>query len=349
MVEFDHLIFLSGLAVIPLIVLLFLWMLKSRKKGIKKFGNPELVQQLITDLSTGRPIVKFVFVSAALVLLIFAIVNLKIGSKLDKSKRKGVDIIIALDVSNSMLAQDIKPSRIERAQMAISKLIDKFEEDQIGIVVFAGKAQVLLPITTDYATAKMLTMNANPDIIPTQGTAIGEAINLATVSFDKNSKNKKAIILITDGENHEDEALPAIQNAVREGMVVHTIGMGSEYGGPIPIGMKGFNIEYKKDREGNTVVTKLNEPMLKQIAAAGKGIYVRATTNDAGLNAVFKEINKMEKKEFEAKTFSDYTSTFPYFVGLGLLLLIIEFFIFERKTRLTRNLDFFGKKRILKN
>ncbi len=348
MVEFDHLIFLSGLAAIPLLVLVFLWMLRSRKKAIQKFGNTSLVQQLISDLSTGRPVLKFVLLSVAFMLLIFAVVNLKIGSKLDKTKRKGVDIIIALDVSNSMLAQDIKPSRIQRAQMAISKLIDKFEEDQIGIVVFAGKAQVLLPITTDYATAKTMTMSANPDIIPTQGTAIGEAINTATVSFDKNSKNKKAIILITDGENHEDEALPAVQNAVKDGLIVHTIGMGSEYGGPIPIGMKGFNIEYKKDREGNTVVTKLNEPMLKQIAAAGKGIYVRASTNDAGLNAVFNEINKMEKKEFEAKTFSDYTNTYPYFVGLGLLLLVLEFFIFERKTRLTRNLDFFGKKRILK-
>jgi Ca-activated chloride channel family protein len=348
MVEFDHLIFLSGLAAIPLFVLVFLWMLRSRKKAIQKFGDTNLVHQLIIDLSSGRPVLKFILLSVAFTILIFAVVNLKIGSKLDKTKRKGVDIIIALDVSNSMLAQDIKPSRIVRAQMAISKLIDKFDEDQIGIVVFAGTAQVLLPITTDYATAKMLTASANPDIIPTQGTSIGEAINLASISFDKNSKNKKAIILITDGENFEDEALPAIQNAVKAGLVVHTIGMGSEYGGPIPIGMKGFNVEYKKDKEGNTVVTKLDESMLKQIAAAGKGIYVRATSNDAGLNDVFKEINKMEKKEFEAKTFSDYTNTYPYFVAFGLLLLILEFLIFERKTNLTRNLDFFGKKRILK-
>jgi len=348
MVEFDHLIFLCGLIALPILVLVFLWMLRSRKKALKKFGNNALVEQLIADMSTGRPVLKFVLLSVAFIFLIFAIVNLKIGSKLDKTKRKGVDIIIALDVSNSMLAQDIKPSRIQRAQMAISKLIDKFEEDQIGIVVFAGEAQVLLPITTDYATAKMMAASANPDIIPTQGTAIGEAINLAASSFDKNSKNKKAIILITDGENHEDEAVPAVQNAVKEGLVVHAIGMGSEFGGPIPIGTKGFNTEYKKDKEGNTVVTKLDEPQLKQIAAAGKGIYVRATSNDAGLDAVFKEINKLEKKEFEAKTYSEYSNTYPYFAGLGLLLLVLEFLIFERKTRLTRNLDFFGKKRILK-
>ena len=348
MVEFDHLIFLSALAAIPLLVLVFLWMLRSRKKAIQTFGNHHIVQQLIVDMSNGRLVLKFVLLTFTFMLLVFAVVNLKIGSKLEKTKRKGVDIIIALDISNSMLAQDIKPSRIERAQMAISKLIDKFDDDQIGIVVFAGRAQVLLPITTDYATAKMLTMTANPDIIPTQGTAIGEAITLAAASFDKNSKYKKAIILITDGENHEDEALPAVKNAVKEGLIVYTIGMGSEYGGPIPIGMKGVKIDYKKDKEGNTVVTKLDEPQLKQLASAGKGIYVRASTNDAGLNAVFKEINALEKKEYEAKTFSDYTNTYRYFIGFALLILLIEFFIFERKTRLTRNLDFFGKKRILK-
>ncbi len=348
MVEFDHLILLSILAAIPLFVLLFLWMLRSRKKAIQKFGNTQIVQQLVGDYSSGRPIVKFVLLMVAFALLVCAVVNLKIGSKLDKTKRKGVDIIIALDVSNSMLAQDIKPSRIERAQMAISKLIDKFDEDQIGIVVFAGAAQVLLPITTDYATAKMLAMSANPDIIPNQGTAIGEALTLATASFDKNSKNKKAIILITDGENHEDEALPAVQNAIKEGIIVHTIGMGSENGSPIPIGMKGFNIEYKKDRDGNTVVTKLNEPMLQQIANVGRGTYARASTNDVGLNAIFDEINKMEKKNYEAKVYSEYNNTYVYFIVFGLVILLIEFIIFERKTRLTRNLNFFEKKRILK-
>jgi Ca-activated chloride channel homolog len=348
MVKFDHLIFLSGLAFLPLFILVFLLMLRSRKKAIQTFGNSSIVQQLIADLSNGRILLKFILLMVAFTFLIFAIVNLKIGSKLDKTKRKGVDIIIALDVSNSMLCQDIKPSRIERAQMAISKLIDKFEDDQIGLVVFAGTAQVLLPITTDYSTAKMLTMNANPDIIPTQGTAIGAAIDLATSSFDKNSKNKKAIILITDGENHEDEALPAVKNAVKEGLIVHTIGMGSEYGGPIPIGMKAGSIEYLKDRNGNTVVTKLDEAQLKQLATAGNGTYVRASTSDAGLDAIFKEINGLQKKEYQAKVYSEYSNSYVYFVALSLLILLVEFLIFERKTRLTRNLDFFGKKRILK-
>ncbi len=348
MVEFDHLIFLSLLAAIPVFVLVFLLMLRRRKKAIQNFGDTALVQQLINDYSRSRPVLKFILLMLVFTFLVFGVVNLKIGSKLDKTKRKGVDIIIALDVSNSMLAQDIKPSRIERAQMAISKLIDKFEDDQIGIVVFAGTAQVLLPITTDYAAAKMLTQSANPEIIPTQGTAIGEALTLATNSFDKNSKNKKAIILISDGENHEDEAVPAVQNAVKEGIVVHTIGMGSENGAPIPVGMKGFNMEYKKDRDGNTVVTKLNEPMLQQIAAAGKGTYARATTNDVGLNTIFNEISKMEKKNYEAKVYSEYSSTYVYFVALGLVILLLEFFIFDRKTRLTRNLDLFEKKHILK-
>ncbi len=348
MVKFDHLIFLSGLAGIPLFVLVFLWMLKSRKKAIETFGNFDIVQQLIVDFSNGRNIMKFVLLCLSFMFVVFAVVNMKIGSKLDKTKRKGVDIIIALDVSNSMLAQDIKPSRLERAQMAIEKLIDKFDEDQIGIIVFAGKAQVLLPITTDYATAKSLTVNANPEMISAQGTSIGAAIDLAASSFDKNSKNKKSIILITDGENHEDEALPAVQNAVKQGLIVHTIGMGSEYGGPIPVGMKGGSQEYKKDKDGNTIVTKLDENQLKQLAAAGRGTYVRASTNDAGLNTIFKEINGLEKKEYEAKVYSEYTNTYPYCIGIALFLLILEFFIFERKTKFTRNLDFFGKKRILK-
>ncbi len=347
MVEFDHLIFLFCFLLIPLFILAFWMMLRWKKKSMKKFGDNTVVMRLITDYSSSRPIVKFIILMLAFSMLVFALVNMKIGSKLSNTKRKGVDIIIALDISNSMLAQDIKPSRIVRSQMAISKLVDKFEDDQIGIIVFAGKAQVLLPITTDYAAAKLLASEANPDIIQAQGTAIGEAINLATVSFDKNSKNKKAIIIISDGENHEDDAVEAARNAADEGILTYTIGIGSASGAPIPIGMSGFNIEYKKDNSGNTVVTKLNETMLQQVAAAGKGTYVRATTNDAGLNKIFDEINKLEKKEYEAKVFSEYRNTYLYFIAAALLFVMFDLLILERKTRLTRNLNLFNKKRII--
>lgn len=347
MVEFDHLIFLFGLILIPVFVLVYWIMLRWKKKAMQRFGGSSIILQLIDDYSLTRPLVKFILLMLTFAMLVFAVVNLKIGSKLGTSKRKGIDIIIALDISNSMLAEDIKPNRIIRSQMAISKLVDKFEDDQIGIIVFAGKAQVLLPITTDYAAAKLLAMEANPDIIQAQGTAIGEAINLASVSFDKNSKNKKAIIVISDGENHEDDAVEAAQNAAKEGILVYTIGLGSASGAPIPVGMSGFNIEYKKDNSGNTVVTKLNETMLQQIAAAGKGTYVRATSNDAGLNKIFDEINKLEKKEYQAKVFSEYRNTYLYFIAFALILLVVELLISEIKTKLTRNMNLFGKKRII--
>lgn len=348
MVEFDHILFFNAFAVIPLLILIYLVFQRKRRKAISVMGNPVIVQKLIDDYSKTRHVLKFIILLLTVSLLIFAVVNIKIGSKLESKKRKGVDIIIALDVSNSMRAQDIKPSRIERAKMAISKLIDKFDDDQIGIIVFAGNAQVLLPITSDYASAKMLVMSADPDMISSQGTAIGSAINLAANSFDKKSKNKKAIILITDGENHEDDVVEATKTAVKNNIIVHTIGMGSEFGAPIPVASKGFNIEYKKDNDGNTVVTKLNESLLKQIAENGRGIFVRASTSDAGLDAVFKEINKMEKKEYETTSFSQYSNTYRFFIFASIILLVIEFLIFERKTSLTRNVDFFGKKRILK-
>lgn len=347
MVEFDHLIFLSALALIPVFILVYWMMLRWKKRSVQKFGDSNLIYRITTDYSAERPVIKFILLLLAFTMIVFALVNMKIGSKLGTSKRKGVDIIIALDISNSMLAQDIKPSRIVRSQMAISKLIDRFEDDQIGIVVFAGKAQVLLPITTDYAAAKLLAAGANPEIIQAQGTAIGEAVNLAAASFDKNSKNKKTIIVISDGENHEDDAIEAARNAANDGILTYTIGIGSASGAPIPIGMSGFNIEYKKDNSGNTVVTKLNETMLQQVATAGKGIYVRATTNDAGLNKIFDEINKLEKKEYQAKVFSEYRDTYFYFVLTALILLILDLLILERKTSLTRNLNLFGKKRIL--
>jgi len=347
MVAFDHLILLTLLILIPVCIVLFLLMLRWKKNTMHTFGDADVVQRILTDYSPARPIVKFVLLMLALAMLVFAVVNMKIGSKMSSVKRKGLDIIIALDISNSMLAQDIKPSRIVRSQMAISKLIDKFEDDQIGIIVFAGKAQVLLPVTTDYAAAKMLVSEANRDIIQAQGTAIGDAINLARVSFDKNSKNKKVIIVISDGENHEDDAIEAARAAASDGLQTYTIGIGSAAGAPIPVNMSGFNIEYKKDNSGNTVVTKLNETMLQQVAAAGKGTYVRATTNDAGLNKVFDEINKLEKKEYEARVFSEYRNTYMYFIIAALLLLIADLIILERKTKLTRNVHLFSKKHII--
>jgi len=247
---------------------------------------------------------------------------------------------LLLDVSNSMLAQDIQPNRLSASKQAISKLIDKLKGDRLGIVVFAGHAYTQLPITTDYAAAKMFLNTISPDMLPTQGTAINEAVILGAQSFGE-SKHNKAIVIITDGENHEGDALKAVEEAVEKGITVYTIGMGLPEGGPIPVYENGALTDYKKDREGNIITTKLNEPMLQQIAAAGKGTYVRANNSQAGLNKIFEEIDQLEESEFETKTFSDYEDRFQYFLGFTIILLLIEFIIVERKSKWSDRIKLF--------
>jgi Ca-activated chloride channel family protein len=279
----------------------------------------------------------------AYTMLVFGLANPQIGSKLVEGERKGIDIMVALDVSNSMLAQDIEPNRLERAKQAISKLIDKLGNDRIGMIVFAGNAYVQLPITTDHAAAKMFLSTISTNVVPTQGTAIGEAIELSEKSFD-NETHSRVIIVITDGENHEDDAVKIAEGAAEKNISVYTIGMGLPQGSPIPeIDKYGRQTGFKKDRDGNTVVTKLNEDMLQQIAAAGNGIYVRANNTQAGLSKVFEEVNKLEKTEFESKIFSDYEDRFQYFIALSILFLLFELLIFERKSKLLSKIELFKK------
>jgi len=248
-------------------------------------------------------------------------------------KRKGADIMIALDVSNSMKAQDIQPSRLERSKQAISRLIDRLEGDRIGIIVFAGEAYMQLPITTDYGAAKLFLNYIDTDIVPTQGTAIGAAIERATEAFPQDNKHNKAIIVITDGENHEDDAMVAARQANEKGIVVHTIGMGSVEGAPIPVFHNRVQVDFKKDKVGNTIISRLDPEALSAISLEGGGKFIRATNSDDGLSAVIKEISKMEKSEFGAKMITDYEDRFQYFLAAGLLLLIIEFLISERKSK----------------
>jgi Ca-activated chloride channel family protein len=305
----------------------------------------KLVNRLIPDKSKSRAIVKFLILMLAYTFIIFALANPQIGSKLEKIERKGIDLVIAIDVSNSMLAQDIKPSRLLRARQSISKLIDKLKNDRIGIVVFAGNAYTQLPITTDYSAAKLFLSTINTDIVPTQGTAIAEAIELSTESFDDN-KHEKAIIIITDGEDHEGDAIQAASATAKKGIRIYTIGMGLPEGGPIPVFNKsGVQTGFKKDLKNNTVITKLNETMLQQIASKGNGKYVRANNAQTGLSIIFDEINKLEKTEFESRVFSDYEDRFQYLLVPALLLLLIEFLIFERRGRRFRNVNLFGEKR----
>jgi Ca-activated chloride channel family protein len=285
---------------------------------------------------------KFILFSIALTALIIGIANPQIGSKMEEVKREGVDLMIAIDLSNSMLAEDLQPNRLMRAKQSISKLIDRLQGDRIGLIVFAGEAYVQLPITTDYSAAKLFLSTINTSIVPTQGTAIGKAIELSIKSFDLENDQNKAIIVITDGENHEDDAIEKAKEAEDLGIFVHAIGMGSEDGGPIPIKSRNGRITgYQKDKEGNTVITTLNEDMLKQIAQAGGGSYIRANSTQSGLNALFKEINKMEKKEIGSKVFTDYKDRFQWFIGLAIILLLIETLIKGRKNKWSSKINLF--------
>lgn len=344
MFKLEHIQYLYAFAVVPLLIALFLIMKRWRKKAIRSLGDDAVVAQLMPDVSTIKQGVKFIILLGAISFLIIGIVNPQIGSKLSEVKRKGADVMIALDVSNSMKAEDLSPNRLERAKQAISKLLDKLEGDRIGIVVFAGEAFVQLPITTDYAAAKLFLETIDTDVIPTQGTAIGSAIRLAMESFGHDMGKNKTVIVISDGENHEDDALKAAQEAVERGISVNTIGMGSPSGSPIPIYKNGTQTGFKKDKDGNTVVTKLNEEMLEELAAAGNGAYVHASNSETGLNAIIDEVNKLEKKNFESKMYSDYDDKFYYFLAPALLLLIVELFINERKSKLIEKMNLFEAK-----
>lgn len=338
--RFAHPEYFWALLLIPVLTILFVYFRIQRRKALRKFGEPELVNLLMPNVSGVRPVVRFIMLMLALSLFIAGIARPQFGSKLKKVKRQGVEIVIALDVSNSMMAEDIKPNRLERAKRAIDRLISKLKDDKIGLIVFAGDAYTQLPITSDYNSAQLFLSSVNPEMIPKQGTAVGAAIGMAKRSFTASTEASKAIIVITDGENHEDDAVAAAEEAHKDGIVVHTIGMGLPQGAPIPVRAGGQG-EYRKDKEGNVVITRLDEVTLQKIAAAGGGIYLRANTAQVGLDDLFDEINKMQKTEMEARTFSEYEEQFQYFFAAGLLLLLLEFFMLERKNKYLKRIKLF--------
>ena len=333
MFQFSNPEYLYALALIPLFVVLFAWASLARKKRLQRFGEVELVGRLMPDASTRKPLVKFVLLMIACAFAILGVSGPKFGTKLQETKRTGSEIIIALDVSNSMMAEDIQPNRLERAKQAVSRLIDRLGDNKIGLIVFAGEAYTQLPITTDYVSAKMFLSTISPEIVPVQGTAIGAAINLATNSFSPTSEAGKAIVVITDGENHEDNPVSAAENAEKKGVNVYTIGVGSTQGTPIPVRTASGQRDFIKDREGNTVMTKLDEKTLQEVAMAGKGVYVRATTANMGLNNVYDEINKLEKSEYESKIYTDFAEMFQWPFGVVLAFLLVELLISNRKNR----------------
>ena len=343
MIKFEDISYLYWLAALPVFFVLFYYMILRRKARMKKLGELSLIKRLMPEQPKQKLWWKFGVYSLIYSLIIMGLANPQIGSKLEKVERQGVDLMIALDVSNSMLAEDIKPNRLERAKRAISKLVDQLEGDRIGIVVFAGRAYTQLPITSDYSAAKLFINTIDTDVVPTQGTSIGQAIDLSSEAFQK-SKHDKAIIVITDGEDHDDNPVAAAEKAVKNNISVYTIGIGLPEGAPIPTYSNGKQTGFKKDLSGKTVVTKLDEITLQKVAAAGKGIYVRANNTTGGLKDVFDRINKMEKQKYEAKIFSDYEDRFQIFLALALLFLVMDLFITEKRSKWAGRFNIFETK-----
>jgi len=305
----------------------------SRKKRLQRFGDTELVSRLMPDASTRKPVVKFVLLMIAYAFVVMGAAGPKIGIKLKENKSTGSEIIIALDVSNSMLAEDIQPNRLERAKQALSRLIDRLSDNKIGLIVFAGEAYIQLPITADYVSAKMFLSTISTESVPVQGTAIAAAINLAVNSFSPVSEAGKAIIVITDGENHEEDPVQAAAEAARQGINVHAVGVGSTQGVPIPVRTRSGQRDFMRDRDGSVVMTRLDETTLQEMVVAGNGIYVRATTANMGLNTVLEEIDKLDKAGFEARVYADFAEMFQWFFGIALTFLLIEQLISNRKNR----------------
>ena len=345
MLRFANIEFLWGLMALPLFILFFLFLLRWKRKALGNLGNKATVSKMIPEVSFSRPIWKFVLFMLAYASLIVGLANPQIGTKIEEGKKSGSDLMILLDVSNSMMAGDLAPNRLENAKRAVSQLIDNLHNDRIGIIIFAGEAYVQLPITTDYAAAKLFLNNINPGIVPTQGTAIGAAIDMGMKSFNFVNGTSKAMILMTDGENHEDDAIAAAKNAVSKDVSVHVIGLGLPEGAPIPIYRNGSPVGFHTDEAGKTVMSKLNEEMCKEIASAGDGSYVRATNANSGLNIVRDQIDKMQKKTYDSKVFKNYEDRFQFFIGFSILLLLLEFFISNRKNLKLTGLNIFEVKK----
>ncbi len=289
-----------------------------------------------------KRVVKVIVLMLAICSLVLAMGNLQTGSKLTEVKRDGAELMICLDVSNSMLAQDLSPNRLTRAKYALEKMIDKLEGDRLGLIIFAGEAYVQLPITSDYNAAKMFLESIHPGMVPLQGTDLSAAIIKATDSFSKEPGKNKAIILITDGENHESDAIEAASEAGSKGIMINTIGIGSENGVPIPLLQNGMIKGYRKDKDGNTIITKLNSDVLKQIASKANGVYIQASQADLGLEVVLDKIDELDKSNIESKMYTDYEDQFQWFIGLCLIFLCIEFFTNERTSEWYKKLNLFG-------
>jgi Ca-activated chloride channel family protein len=330
-------------AIILVIVVVFLLAFWWKKRTQKKFTDAALLNKLAPNTSTFKSILKLSFFIIGLSFLIISLVNPKMGTKLKTVKREGVDVVFALDVSRSMLAEDIAPNRLEKAKQIISKIIDKLGSDRVGIIIYAGNSYPLLPITTDHAAAKMFLQNAGPDMVSSQGTAINEALNLAKTYYNNDEQTNRFLIIISDGEDHQEETKQVAQNMSNEGVKVYTIGVGTEKGERIPMKVNGSLIGYKKDRKGETVVTRRNPTVLETVANAAGGRYIDGNKTDKPVEFIEELIANAQKKEFETKQFSDYKDQFQWFIGIGLLFLLIDVFFLDKKTKWIKKIDLFNE------
>jgi len=345
MYQLEETTYFYFLAVVALLLLLFLIMSIWKRKTQKAFADNYLLQKLSPETSPFKSMLKMLVVCLALTSLIIALVNPKMGTKMKTIKREGVDIVFALDVSKSMLAEDIAPNRLEKSKQIISKIIDKLGSDRVGIIIYAGNAYPLLPITTDQAAAKMFLQNADPEMVSSQGTAINEALKLAKTFYDDDEQTNRFLFIVSDGEDHEENVTYLSKEATKEGIKIFTIGVGTPEGGPIPLKRENTLIGYKKDREGEVVITRLNEQTLVNIANEGDGEYMYGNNTSKTVDFINDLLMKADKKEFETKQFSDYKDQFQWFIGIGIFLLLIDSLMFNKKTKWIQKLNLFNERK----
>ena len=342
MIRFEHPELFYLFLLIPLLALAFIAGRLIRKKNLKRFGQESLVRDLSPMLSVQRPYLKLLFVLIAVSAITMAAINPQTGNRMEELHVEGADIIVALDVSRSMMARDVRPNRLERAKLAVNRLIDRLEQDRIGIILFAGSAQSQVPLTSDHNAAKMILQTANVNSVTVQGTAIELAIERSILAFQDDIMHNKAIIIISDGESHEDEPLQAARRAADKGIVIHTIGIGSRTGAPIPIEENGQITGYLRNREGNTVISRYNEQMLSEIAEVTGGIFSHGTGADIGLDEILDQIRALEQEEFETYMFAEYESRYQIFIALALIFLIADILIHERKNKYLSRINIFN-------
>ncbi|QIK58711.1 VWA domain-containing protein [Dysgonomonas sp. HDW5A] len=331
--------YLYLLFILPVLVVGFILLNMQKLKSVKKLGDLKLIKRLMPELSLKRSYLKFWLIFAVIVFGIIVAARPQFGTKIEKVDKKGIELVIAIDVSNSMLARDVNPDRLSKAKQILTRIIDERKNDKVAIVVFAGEAYVQLPMTTDIQSAKIFLENIDPSLVPVQGTVIGSAINIAMNSFTNDKEVDKSIILITDGEDHEDNGVQLAEQAASAGIQINVVGVGTPEGSPVP--MSATSNEMKKDNEGNIVVTKLNEEMCKQIAQAGKGMYVRADNSNNALKSLQAELDKLQKKNVEGSAYSEYDEKFQFFAWCMLVLLLVEICIFDKKNKIFRNIRLF--------